>query len=160
MNNDPALHWSGVDQPLLAGYEMFDDYPDDDLMMVSAEPGSVQLHEGHGAILESPDVLFGIGAVGIATIEPKVEAPPVRLAKPPRIWWSGVLRLIMSTKRYQAEVETEILEMREEYYECIARGDERGAALVVIRWNIAVVPRWVWGHAWCWVWQIIDWLKG
>lgn len=157
---DPTLQWSGVDQSA-NDYGMFDDYPDDDLMMCSAEPGQVHGHTGIATLFESSDVLVVNARVGIIIAsEPKVEAPFVRLAKPPRIWWCEVLRRIMSAKRYRAEVETEIIEMREEYYECIARGNEREAALVVIRWNIAVIPRWVWGHVWVWAWQLIDWFKG
>jgi hypothetical protein len=119
------------------------------IIATTQDPGAMQ---GYAYVQSS--------AFATLTTEPKTEEQHVGLAKSPRIWWAWAMRMVMSTKSYRAEFEPRIAEMYDEYYECIARGDERAARLVVLRWNIAVLPSWVWGHVWCVAWRLVDWLMG
>src|SRR5260221_14051292 len=112
-------------------FDIFDDCPDDDdddnLMSLGRTPPAYLViqapHHGvlQASVFEGPDMVSAIG-----TAAPKIDQH-VGLAKPPRIWWAWAMRLVISTKGYRAEFEPRIAEMYDEYYECIARGDERTA---------------------------------
>jgi hypothetical protein len=74
-----------------------------------------------------------------------MEAPEVRLAKPPGLLFGSIARLLLKPPAYKRYVEPAIADMHEEYFACLARGDKRGARWAVIRGNLYAVPAWLWG---------------
>jgi hypothetical protein len=66
----------------------------------------------------------------------------------------------MSKKQYRQHWDPIIADMLEEYYECIAEGDEAAATRAVIRHNLSAIPRWVKLLVVSTALRIFDWLKG
>jgi hypothetical protein len=95
----------------------------------------------------------------LITISDTGDDKAVRLAKPPKIYWSGLARFFMTNSRYKSLVEPHIADMQQEVYECLGRGDEWGARRAVIRGNIVAVPSWLWGVIATGIWRIVELFK-
>ena len=89
----------------------------------------------------------------------EVTAPPVRLAKPPRLWPSFIARMLTSKKRYRTQWEPLIADMNDEYFECLAVNDQWGARRAVIRANVNAIPRWVWALTLSLKLHLLDWIR-
>jgi hypothetical protein len=80
---------------------------------------------------------------------------PVRLTKPPKLIWSWLAQRLMSPAQYRRLCEPHIADMHAQYFDCISKGDKKGARWAVIRGNLHAVPSWVWGVAL----TVLGWLK-
>lgn len=67
-----------------------------------------------------------------------------RIVLPPRLFYDGLLRRLMSPAAYKRYIVPHVADMHEEYFACLAKGDERGARWAVIRGHLYVIPSWVW----------------
>lgn len=67
-----------------------------------------------------------------------------KLARPPKLWCTGILRRLMRPKAFTRYVEPCIADMHEEYFAALARNDESGARWAVIRGNLYATPAWLW----------------
>jgi hypothetical protein len=58
---------------------------------------------------------------------------------PPRLFFDGLLKRLMSPGAYDRYIKPVIADMHDEYYECLAKKDERSARWAVIRGHLNVV---------------------
>jgi hypothetical protein len=91
--------------------------------------------------------------------EPAQQAERVRLARPPRLAFAGFFRMVLKPAAYKRYVEPAIADMHEEYFACLARGDERGAKLAVIKGNLYAIPGWAWAVLAQVVLKLIEWIR-
>lgn len=71
-----------------------------------------------------------------------VEAPRIQL--PPRLIYDGLLQRLLSPGAYKRYIVPHVADMHDEYFACLAKGDEAGARWAVIRGHLYVIPSWVW----------------
>ena len=83
----------------------------------------------------------------------------VRIAKPPRLWWSWVAGMLMSPAGYRAYFAPHVADMHEQYFECLKRGNLWGARRAVIRANLYAVPSWIWGVIAHVLVRVIAWIR-
>jgi hypothetical protein len=86
-------------------------------------------------------------------------AKPVRLARPPRLAFAGLARLVLRAAAYKRYVEPAVADMHEEYFACLKRGDEGGAKIAVIKGNLYAVPGWAWALLAQLVLKLIGWIR-
>lgn len=78
-----------------------------------------------------------------------------KLVRPPRLVYAPILQRFLRPAAYQRYVEPHIADMHEEYFACIAKGDERGARWAVIRAHMYVFPTW----GWALLARVIAWIR-
>lgn len=73
----------------------------------------------------------------------EVVATP-RIQLPPRLLYDGLLQRLLSPGAYKRYIVPHVADMHDEYFVCLAKGDEAGARWAVIRGHLYVIPSWVW----------------
>jgi hypothetical protein len=96
------------------------------------------------------------------TIEPKVvERPSLAPEESQTILWTWIARLILSPSKYRSEWLPHIADMHFERFECLRRGDTRGARWAVVRAHVYSVPLRVWtilGALILWLVHHVHWM--
>lgn len=78
-----------------------------------------------------------------------------KLVRPPRLVYGPLLQCLLRPSAYKRYVEPHVADMHEEYFACLAKGDERGARWAVIRAHLYVIPTW----AWALIARVIEWIR-
>jgi hypothetical protein len=93
-----------------------------------------------------------------STARGKVTKQPVPI-EPPKLWWSGIARWVMSPTQYRARWLPHVADMHFEYSERMQRGDLWGARWAVLRAHFYSVPRGLWTVAGAFLgWLMRHWL--
>jgi hypothetical protein len=125
----------------------YDDEPEDDraVRLSLTETGSTASAASAKWYFKGPMLRY--------LIRLAVAKKPMRLAKPPKLIWSWLAQRLMSPAQYRRLCEPHIADMHAQYFECISKGDKKGARWAVIRGNVYAVPSWAWGAVgWLLVW--------
>lgn len=78
-----------------------------------------------------------------------------KLVRPPRLVYGPLLQCLLRPSGYKRYVEPHIADMHEEYFACLAKGNERCARWAVIRAHLYVIPTW----AWALIARVIEWIR-